>query len=161
MDLSEFLHFCKHFEIPLSSKAQLQVYKKVVDGSPTSAFTKFTFKEALKLLFHEVDKQKLAGLELLLRKRIRQINAKSTTEPGEKLSQLNDAKARLMNLKRKQPGDTFEHAIRWLGIDTMSMKEIKVHLNKTATVPIVAIPSGSPDQKTPKKSSGLRSSSVS
>ena len=75
IDLQEFLAFCKHYEVPLNSKVQLKVFRKIVDGSPTGTFTKLNFKDALKLLFQEVHQQKVAGLELLLRKRIKQINS--------------------------------------------------------------------------------------
>ena len=67
MDLAEFLLFCKHFEIPLSSTAQLSVFRKVLDQSHTGSLTKLNWNNALKLLFLEVNKQKLTGLELLLR----------------------------------------------------------------------------------------------
>ena len=60
MDLAEFLLFCKNYEVPLSSKSQLTVYRKVVDRSYSkqtgmgASFTRHDFKDALKLLFHEV-----------------------------------------------------------------------------------------------------------
>ena len=71
IDLKEFLLFCKHFEIPLNSKVQLQVFRRIVDNSQSGTFTKFNFKDALKLLFLEVHRQKIAGLGLMLKKRIK------------------------------------------------------------------------------------------
>ena len=71
MELSQFLLFCKQFEIPISSKVQLTVYRKVIEQSPTGGFTRQSFDEALKLLFKEVHLQKINGIELLLRKRIK------------------------------------------------------------------------------------------
>ena len=71
LDLAEFLLFCKHFEVPLSSKSQLKVFRKIVDKSDTGQFFKNDFKEALELLFLEVYKQKLAGLGNILMKRVK------------------------------------------------------------------------------------------
>ena len=51
----------------------------------------------------------------------------------EQNEQINEIKARIMNLQRKQPGNTLEDAIRWLGIDNMTMADIKANLNKTAS----------------------------
>ena len=80
------------------------------------------------LLFLEVHRQKIAGLELMLKKRIKQINDKmlqdassSAQESSDYLSQINETKARMQNLRKKPPSNTFEDAIKWLGIDSMSM----------------------------------------
>ena len=54
IDLKQFLAFCKEFEIPLSSKNELAVYKKVVDGTHSSVIQFDEFKAALKYLFAEV-----------------------------------------------------------------------------------------------------------
>ena len=74
--MKEFLAFCKEFEIPLNSKNELAVYRKVLDGAHSSVIVYDDFKTSLKLLFAEVQRQKIAALELLLRKRIKTINAK-------------------------------------------------------------------------------------
>lgn len=47
IDLQEFLHFCRHFDIPLSSKAQLVVFRRVVEKSPSGKFTCREFKDSL------------------------------------------------------------------------------------------------------------------
>lgn len=136
MDLQEFLLLCKQFEIPLSSRSQLSVFKRIGEASETGSITQPNLKEALKLLFLEVHKQKISGLELILRKRIKQINVKmlqsaksSAQESAQQLQQINEIKAKIMGLRRRQPGDTFEDAIKWLGIDTMSMQELRAKLN--------------------------------
>ena len=54
MDLQEFLLFCKQFEIPLNSKAQLIVFKHIGETSKTGSITRESFSEALKMLFLEV-----------------------------------------------------------------------------------------------------------
>jgi len=48
MDLQEFLLFCKNFEIPLSSKAKFNVFKRVLDKEGSGNFTRLEFKESLK-----------------------------------------------------------------------------------------------------------------
>ena len=73
MELPQFLLFCKHFEIPLSSKALLTVHHKVIEQSTTGNFSRQVFNEALKLIFTEVHRQKVAGLKLLYQKRIKQL----------------------------------------------------------------------------------------
>ncbi len=47
LDLQEFLLFCKQFEIPLGSKVQLLVYRKIVEKSPTGKFSCAEFKVSL------------------------------------------------------------------------------------------------------------------
>lgn len=78
MELPQFLLFCKHFEIPLSSKALLTVHRKVIEQSETGSFLRQDCNEALKLIFTEVHRQKVAGLELLYRKRIKQLGIEAT-----------------------------------------------------------------------------------
>ena len=45
--MKEFLAFCKEFEIPLNSKNELAVYKKVLDCSHSSVIGYGDFKKAL------------------------------------------------------------------------------------------------------------------
>lgn len=45
-----------------------------------------------------------------------------------------------MNLHKKQPGDTLEHALKWLRIDQTSRKDLKKRLIKMMVLPnLVAI----------------------
>lgn len=54
----------------------------------------------------------------------------SAEESAQQLQQINEIKAKIMGLRRRQPGNTLEDAIKWLGIDTTSIQELKVRLNK-------------------------------
>ena len=56
IDLKAFLAFCKEFEIPLNSKNELAVFKKVVEGTHSSVISYTDFKNALKFLFTEVQR---------------------------------------------------------------------------------------------------------
>ena len=69
IDLQEFLLFCKHFEVPVNSRVQLFVYKRIIENSDQGKFSKDEFKDALILLFDEVSKQKLAKFESLIQKK--------------------------------------------------------------------------------------------
>ena len=68
-----------------------------------------------------------------MRKRIRQINTKiqqnaaqSADEKAEQAaSEVSELKTRIRKLRKKEPGDTFEAAVKWLGIDTQSYKELR------------------------------------
>ena len=73
-----------------------------------------------------------------MRKRIKQINAKmlqleakgSQTEAAKCLKQINEIKARIVSLRKRPPGDTYEDAVKWLNIDQATAQEIRARLNK-------------------------------
>lgn len=119
LDLSEFLLFCKHFEIPLSSKAQLTVYRKICDQAPATRFLKQHFKMALSLLFRELDNQKLSSLQFILRQRKRRQASPENSKPrvaadGDDFETI---QTQIRQLQSKQEFQYVEAAISWLGID--------------------------------------------
>ena len=85
------------------------------------------FNVALKLLFEEVHKQKVAGLELLLQKRIKQVSKVAQKDSENLIDQL---KARIKTLKNKGATNTYEDAIKWLAIDEKPIQLLRVQLNK-------------------------------
>ena len=63
MDFKEFLQLCRFFEIPVSSKQILHVFKRCVDIRMSGVFSIAEFKHALGLIFSEVQNKKLSGLD--------------------------------------------------------------------------------------------------
>ena len=107
----------------------------MLDGAHSSFIVYDDFKTSLKLLFAEVQRQKIAALELLLRKRIKTINAKmqstasvSAEQAAEQLGQINTIKERIRALKRREPGDTYEEALRWMNIDNTTVPALRKRL---------------------------------
>ena len=94
------------------------------------------------MLFGEVQKQKIGALELLLRKRIKRINekmqmtsTKSAEQSAEQLSQINTLKGSIRALRKRDPGNTYEEAIRWMQIDNTTVPALRRRLRdkKVAT----------------------------
>ena len=55
----------------------------------------------------------------------------SAEESAAQLKQIKEIKNRIFALNQNKLRDTFEDAIKWLGIDTLSMQELKERLTKT------------------------------
>ena len=79
---------------------------------------------------------------MLLRKRIKRINEKmqlsssgAGEQAAEQLSSINSIKERIRALRRREPGDAYEEAIRWLNIDNTPVPALRKRLrhNKVAT----------------------------
>ena len=50
-----------------------------------------------------------------------QNSSNSAGESAQHLAQINETKSRIYKLRKKQPDNTYEDAIKWLGIDSMSL----------------------------------------
>jgi hypothetical protein len=55
----------------------------------------------------------------------------SAEESAALLNQIKEIKTRIIALNHNELRDTFEDAIKWLGIDTLSMQDLKERLSKT------------------------------
>ena len=54
----------------------------------------------------------------------------NTEETTNCEAQINELKAKVQSLKRKQPENTYEDAIKWLAIDSLSLQGLKLKLSQ-------------------------------
>jgi len=101
------------------------VYRRLCEQSDSGKFTTEEFKDSLILLFDEVSKHKLQKLEALIHKKNKLVskvvvNGSIEDKDCDLKQEISEMKAKIEKLKNRTPEDTYEDAMKWLGIDVLS-----------------------------------------
>ena len=75
------------------------------------------------------------GIELVLRKKIKDVNSDSSNKinfsaekAAEQLAQINQIKDKIKSLKKRSFGNTYEQAIKYMGVDNFTAPQMRKRL---------------------------------
>ena len=112
----------------------------MIAASPIGKFTRNDFKESLRVLFEEISEQKRIKLEARLYNRLRLV--KKMNSRGIAYDQINEStrieiaetKSIIQKLRDRTPESIFEDAMQWLGIDALTLTQLKLRLTTEVKV---------------------------
>ena len=87
------------------------------------------------------------ALELVLRKKIRDLNTDSSNQMGlsaekaaEQLAQINQVKDKIKSLKKRSFGNTYEQALKYMGVDNFTAPQMRKRLRQTKIQKDLGVP---------------------